>query len=118
MNGTTQNWLADEIKNSKPIAFRRTARRRDAVSARTTDLADRGAELNDASGSAACPAPHPDQSAAVALSPLRRLVRTATPAEWHGALSADAVLVGAGVNRRHRRVYPGDFAYAGNAVPS
>ena len=44
-------------------------------------------------------AAHRDLSAAAALSALRRLVRIAIPAERHGALSANALLVGARLTR-------------------
>jgi len=54
--------------------------------------ADRAAERANC---AAAP-PYHDYAAAVALPPLHRLVRIAIPAERHGALSADALLVGAG----------------------
>jgi hypothetical protein len=44
---------------------------------------------------ALCTPAHRDQSGAAAPSALRRLVRAAIPAERHGALSANALLVGA-----------------------
>src|SRR5579864_894561 len=52
------------------------------------------------SAAALCAPAHRDQPASVALSPLHRLVRIAIPAERHRALSANALLVGAGLNHR------------------
>src|SRR5579864_4490963 len=70
------------------------ARRRAPRGGANSSVADDAAE--PAAAPLRAPA-HRDQSAAAALPPLRRLVRIAIPAERHGALSANALLVGAGV---------------------
>src|SRR5580704_443859 len=65
--------------------------------ARSRATRDRAAE--PAIAAALCAPAHRDQSGAAALPALRRLVRAAIPAERHGALSANALLVGARLTR-------------------
>src|SRR5690349_4029494 len=89
------NWTDDEIKDLDLVHFRRTVCQCRAAGTRAADFADRAAEPDHAAG--ACAATPRNQSAAAALPPLRRLVRIAASPERHGALSADALLVGAGI---------------------
>jgi hypothetical protein len=80
--------------------YRRVAvRRLGTESLGATNLTACGAEPDYAARTAAalCAPTYRDWSTTFALPPLYRLVRIAAPAERHGALSANALLVGAGL---------------------
>src|SRR5579864_4895528 len=92
------------------------ARRRAPRGGANSSVADDAAEP---AAAPLCAPAHRDQSAAAALPPLHRLVRIAIPAERHGALSANALLVGAGVivipGRGRKPANPESIITAGEA---